>query len=243
MPPLSRQPKERRRARLTVLAPFLVVLAAVLALSLAALSARADDAADDGFAELEVVAYGAQRFDLATGFTELPDGGEVVERGTGVRLSAPWLRYAEGDRLEARDASVTGAFGVVLAPLLTVDIAARRLYAEGGVTLDWDGGAVVAAALTFDVSAGWLWLAGDVHGSEPELEAAAVGYEVAGGRVLLLPPYLYVDGPIRLRADVDGAPLQLTPERDEAGAVLGYDASTQLDADVADALAAQLDGE
>lgn len=210
-----------------------------------------------GFAELEVIAYGAQRFDLATGFTELPDGGEAVERRTGVRLSAPWLRYAEGDRLEAHDALVEGDFGRIEAPMLRLDIAARVLSAEasspddedepaaarraGLVRLTWDDGAVEAEGLRFDAESGWLWLAGSVRGDVPVLEAAQVGYLSTSGVIVLLPPYRYEDGPLVLRADAAGAPLQLTPDRDGDGVLLGYDASTTLSEEVRSGLEARRD--
>ena len=220
----------------------------LLAALLAAVAWGPSAVLGQGFAELEVIAYGAQRFDLATGFTELPDGGEAIERRTGVRLSAPWLRYAEGERLEARDALVEGDFGRIEAPVLRLDIAARVLSAEaastegedepvaaggaGLVQLSWDDGAVEAERLRFDAESGWLWLAGSVRGEVPALEASQVGYVSTSGVIVLLPPYRYEDGPLVLRADAAGAPLQLTPDRDGDGVLLGYDASTTLSDEV-----------
>lgn len=208
----------------------------VLALILAALTGGAvlvvQAQPAGAFAELSVTAYGAQRLDLATGFTELPDGGEVVDRGSGVRLEAPWLRYAEGERLEATDALVHGPFGEVFAPGLTLDLTRRRLYADGGVSLSTPSGTVRAATLRFDADDGWILARHDVHSDAPALEAAGIWYEIARGRLLLLPPYVYVDGPITLRADADGAPLQLTPDVADDGTVNGYDATTELDDDM-----------
>jgi len=196
----------------------------------AALVVRAQPASV--FAELAVTAYGAQRFDLATGFTELPDGGEVVDQGSGVRLEAPWLRYAEGERLEATDALVHGPFGEMFAPGLTLDLRQRRLYADGGVSLSTPRGTVRAATLRFDADDGWILARHDVHSDTPTLEAAGIWYEFDGGRLLLLPPYAYVDGPITLRADAEGAPLQLTPAVAGDGTRDGYDATTDLDDDL-----------
>lgn len=184
------------------------------------------------FAELSVTAHGSQRLDLATGYTELPDGGTVVDRGSGVRLEAPWLRYREGERLEARDAVARGRFGLVTAPQLTLDLAARHLRAEGGVVIETEQGAVEAGAVRFEAGAGWLLAYGGVRSEVPVLEAAAVWYEADGGRLLVVPPYRYEDGPMTLQADADGAPLQLTPAFEADGALAGYDASTELDDDV-----------
>ena len=216
--------------------PTAIVALMALALILAALAGgaalvvRAQPAS--AFAELAVTAYGAQRFDLATGFTELPDGGEVVDQGSGVRLEAPWLRYAEGERLEATDALVHGPFGEVFAPGLTLDLGQRQLYADGGVRLSTPSGTVRAATLRFNANDGWILARHDVHSDMPALEAAGVWYEIDGGRLLLLPPYAYADGPITLRADAEGAPLQLTPEVADDGTLNGYDATTDLDDDL-----------
>ena len=212
-----------------------------LALSLLAASAVAEDAvAEDAavLAELTVTAFGAQRLDLATGFTELPDGGIVVDQGSGVRLEAPWLRYADGERLEATQAVIDGPFGTMDAAEVILDLLRRRLLVDGGLTLRVDGAVVRARSLRFDADAGWLWVHGDVSGDTPTFEAAALGYDTASGRIVLAPPYAYEDGPLLLRAAADGAPLQLTPERDEADAIVGYDAATALDADMAQRLAA-----
>lgn len=213
----------------------------VLALVLLAASAVAEDAvADDPapLAELTVTAFGAQGLDLATGYTELPDGGIVVDQGSGVRLEAPWLRYAAGERLEASQAVIVGPFGTMDAAEVVLDLEGRRLLAEGGVTLRVDGAEVRAQSLQFDAEEGWLWAYGEVSGDTPTFEAAALGYDTASGRIVLVPPYAYEDGPLLLRAAADGAALQLTPERDEADVIIGYDASTALDADVAEWLAA-----
>jgi len=184
------------------------------------------------FAELSVTAHGSQRLDLATGYTELPDGGTVVDRGSGVQLEAPWLRYREGERLEARDALAHGPFGHVSAPHLTLDLAAQQLHAEGGVVIGTEQGAVEADAVRFEAGVGWLLAYGGVRSEVPVLQAEAVWYEADGGRLLVLPPYRYEDGPLTLRADADGAPLQLTPAFEADGSLAGYDASTDLDDDL-----------
>lgn len=190
------------------------------------------------FAELSVTAFGAQRLDLTTGFTELVDGGVVVDQGSGVRLEAPWLRYADGERLEAEDAVVEGAFGSLVAAFVRLDLRDRWLEADGGVALRAEGTEVRAAALRYDARSGWLQAIGDVAGDHPTFEAAALWYDTIEGRIVLVPPYAYQDGPLAMRAEADGARLQLTPERDEDGTLLGFDASTVLDDDVRASLAA-----
>lgn len=212
----------RRRRR-----PLLVLLAAVWAATLPVTGASAA-----AVAELTVVAHGAQRFDLATGFTELPDGGEVVERTTGVRLVAPWLRYAEGSALEATDATVEGPFGRLEAPRVAIDLAEGRLEAEGGVVLVVEGaGTLRAERIRYDAG-GWAVAEGAVEGDDPALAAAELWAEADGGRLVLVGPYVFDDGLVRLRSETPGAALQLTPVRLEDGTIDGYDASTTLDHDV-----------
>jgi hypothetical protein len=216
----SRSSSRSARTRRLGLALALAVLLTPVAFSL-------------GVAELTVTAYGAQRLDLATGFTELPDGGEVVDRGTGVRLSAPWLRYAEGELLEARDAIVDGPFGRLEAPWVTVDLEGARLEASGGVALEDEGGGVIRAGrLLFDAADGWAVAQDGVSGEAPAFGAEVVWAHVESGRLVLVAPYHYEDGPVRLRSDSPDARLQLTPIRDADG-FAGYDASTTLDDDVA----------
>jgi hypothetical protein len=215
----SRRSAAPRRARPIAFACAVLLMSAV---------------AGAGVAELTVTAYGAQRFDLATGFTELPDGGEVVDQGTGVRLQAPWLRYAEGDLLEARDATVDGPFGRLTAPFVSVDLRVGRLEATGGVALENAAGHVLRAdEIVFDAEAGWAEARGGVTGEAPTLAADVVWAHIDSGRLVLAAPYLYEDGPISLRSDGPGAWLQLTPVRDADEVIVDYDATTTLDEDVA----------
>jgi len=193
-------------------------------------------------ADLTIVSYGAQLFDLFTGFTELPDGGEIVDRTSGVRLVAPWLRYAEGRELEARDAVVEAPFGRLEAPEVRIDLARSRLEASGGVRLEIEEGRTLRAErLRYDPLDGWAYAAGDVESADPRLTAAAVWADTVTGRFVLEAPYAYFDGPLVLRADEPGTRLQLTPVVAVDGSVVGYDASTTLAPDVLERLAAGLE--
>lgn len=208
-------------ARRTVLVP--VVVAAVLA--------AAPVSAADPIADLTVRAFGAQHLDLASGFTELLDGGEVVDRSSGVRLVAPWLRYSDLV-LEAREAVVEGAFGRLYAERVAMDLSAGVVAADGGVLLERDGAPRLRAErVDYIAGDGWAVARGDVEGEAPGFTAAAVWADLREGRVLLVAPYRYQDGPFTLRSDVAGTHLQLTPIVSDAGAVIAYDASTELDAD------------
>jgi hypothetical protein len=184
--------------------------------------------AQSGVAELEVTAFGRQRIDLATGRTILEDGGELIERGSGVRLTAAWIAYAEGVDVEARDARIDGDLGRVDAPRVAIDLGLGRLTASGGVVWRRAGLEVAGEALWFDAGAAVVALLGGVEALEPDASAAEVWIDLGSGRVLLVGPYRYADGPLALRGGEDGA-LQLDAvEADEA---VVYDANTVVDED------------
>lgn len=195
-------------------------------LVLVALAAVATGWAQSGIAELEVTAYGRQSIDLASGRTVLEDGGELIERGSGVRLVAAWIAYLEGVEVSARDVSIDGDLGLVEAPLVAIDLAAGTLTASGGVAWRREGLQVTGEALWFDADAGIVGLLGGVEAVEPDASAAEVWIELAGGRVLLVGPYAYADTPLVLRGP-EGAGLQLDARESDEGVV--YDASTAVD--------------
>lgn len=198
-----------------------------LILFLAALATVGAGWAQSGIAELEVTAYGRQRIDLASGRTILEDGGELIERGSGVRLVAAWIAYAEGIEVSARDVAIDGDIGLVVAPLVVIDLAAGRLTASGGVAWRREGLQVTGETLWFAADAGVVGLLGGVEAVEPDASAAEVWIELASGRVLLVGPYAYADGPLVLRGGAD-ASLQLDVSGIGEGVV--YDASTAVDA-------------
>lgn len=199
------------------------------------LSAVAAAWAQGGIAELEVTAYGRQSIDLASGRTVLEDGGELIERGSGVRLVAAWIAYLEGIEVAAREASIDGDLGFVDAPLVVIDLVAGRLTASGGVAWQREGLRVTGETLWFDDTAGVVGLLGGVEAVEPDASAAEVWIELANGRVLLVGPYVYADGLLVLRGG-EAASLQL--DADDTGESVTYDASTAVDAGLLAAVAA-----
>ena len=177
-------------------------------------------------AELSVTAHGRQRLDLASGRTVLEDGGELTDRRSGVRLVAAWIAYAEGVEVVAREARIEGDLGSVVAAEVTVDLASGRLTATGGVAWERDGLEVRGGELRFDADAGIAWLAFGVVASAPAASAEEVWVEIAGGRVLLVGPYRYAEGPLALSGG-EGSSLQLDVVATPGGPV--YDARTEVE--------------
>ena len=186
-------------------------------------------------AELTVVAYGAQRLDLATGRTVLDAGGEVTDRVSGVRMTADWIAYVEGATLEARDATIDGELGRVRAARVLIDLRLGRVRAEGELEFERAGIRARAERLGLDGPAGLAWLAGGVAAELPNAAADAVWIDVADGRVVLVGPYRYVDGPFGLEGGAD-ARLQLDPI--VVDGVAAYDARSEVEADLAERIAA-----
>ncbi len=186
-------------------------------------------------AELTVVAYGAQRFDLATGRTVLDAGGEVTDRASGVRMTAAWIAYVDGASLEARDATIEAEFGTVRADRVEIDLALGRVVAVGDLVFERSGIRARAERLGLDGPAGLAWLVGGVLADVPDVAAEAVWIDAVDGRLVLVGPYRYVDGPFVLEGEA-GAHLQLDPiVVDE---MPGYDARTDVEADLVERIAA-----
>jgi hypothetical protein len=204
-------PRRRCRAR-----SWLVWTIVVAALALAR----------ESTAELTVTAYGRQTLDLATGRTVLDDGGEVIDRRSGVRLVAGWASYAEGIEVVAREVSFEGDLGRVTAPEAKIDLMRGRVWAGGGVLWERDGLEVRGNELRFDAEAGIVGLLGEVVATSPDASAAEAWVEIVGGRVLLLGPYRFADGAIELRGDAGRAlQLDIVASRD----ALTYDARTAVE--------------
>lgn len=192
----------------------------------AATEPRDEAALADAFARLTVRAYGREIFDIGTGETTLPEGGEVVDTASGVRLSAPYISLREGERLEARDPTVMGAFGELTASALTLDMEHAVLTAEGPLRLVREGLALEAAHAVYDAA---RQLAGFTapRSESNALEAARLLLDPRTGHALLVGPYRYQDGVFTLASDEEGALLAL--EFSVVDGVGGYDATTEID--------------
>jgi len=161
------------------------------------------------FAALVVTPFGEQTFDLATGVTTLPDGGEVAAREAGVVLSGQRLRYQQGVFVEAEGAKITARAFTLSAPSITLDLAERRLSASGGVRYQSPELELGAEQVLIDLARGYAVLSNVVSTRAPLLEAARL--VVAGdlGAALLVGPYRYQDGPLVLSSSEPGDLLEL----------------------------------
>lgn len=179
--------------------PMLRAFVAVVLVLVAPVQVLAAD-----FAALTVSPYGRQSFDIATGLTVLVDGGEVYDRERGVRLVGAVIRLQEGAFIELEDARAESAegvaFGEVRADFIRLDFAAQTLRAEGAVTLTGDLNAS-AARLSILFDAEVVVAEGEVSSQDPELAARALLFDLISGTALLVGPYYFEDGPLRLTSE------------------------------------------
>lgn len=161
------------------------------------------------FAALVVTPHGEQIFDLATGVTTLPDGGEVTAREAEVVLTGQRLRFQPGVFVEAEEALVTARAFTLSAPSIFLDIAQQSLSAGGGVVYRSPELVLSAEQLQIDLARGYAVLSNVVSTGVPLLEAAVL--VVAGdlNAALLVGPYRYQYGPLTLSSSEAGDLLEL----------------------------------
>ena len=182
--------------------------------------------ATSAFAALEIIPVGEQIFDITTGRTELPDGGEVVDNATGVRLVSPYIIFTTGEVIEANDVSVTGSFGSFSAAELVIDIPGATLAAIGDLLLERENLSLAAAELVYDAAAEIASFGGPVVGTSPDFEAAGLLLDTLNGTVLLFGPYRFQSGPVTLTSNRTEGRLELVFELVDS--VASYRAATEV---------------
>ena len=181
------------------------------------------------FAGLTVTPTGREVFDISTGTTTLPDGGQVVDAATNIRLVAPFIRMREGVWLEARAPVVQGAFGELSASQLAFDLDSLVLEAEGPLKLVREGLELEAQGARY-IGGEELVAFTDPTSEGAGFSAAKILLDPNTGHALLVGPYRYEDGLFTLSSDEPGALLALTWS--VVDGVGGYDASTDIPQDL-----------
>ena len=199
-------------------------LAILFALAVAWMPTAAAQA--DPFAGLTVVPFGEQTFDIATGRTTLSEGGEVIDRVTGVVLTAPFIVLQEGVFIEAQEVEVTGVFGTFQASNLLVDLESSVVRAEGNLRITIEATTVHGELLEYFATPGVLRMSGGVVGDNPGFEATSIIVDFSQGTALLVGPYVFEDGPFILRSNLEGSLLELTSV--DLDGVPTFDAATEV---------------
>lgn len=179
------------------------------ALLLVALLAFALAHAAQPFAALTVTPTGRQHFDIATGITQLPDGGVITDQATGVELHAEYVEYLAGAFVTAKGASVQGEFGVVRAEALHIDLETGVLNATGALSLERDGLSISAGSLVYYADRQVAVFDGGVEATGPEFEADRLYLDAVSGDVLLVGRYMFQDTLFTMTSPEAGGQLEL----------------------------------
>lgn len=171
---------------------------------------------------------GEPELDLATNITTLPKGGEIIDQERGLTLKANFIRYKEGEFIEATDCTSEGPFGLLQAPELRLEVATNTIMATGGISLTKDGLALTADHLTLGLDSSIAVLTGDIKNTDPAFEAATIVMKVGAGYALLASPFNYANGIASIRQDNPGSLLMLRQLENEDG-TFSYDVSAELD--------------
>jgi hypothetical protein len=181
-----------------------------------------------GIAALTVNPKGEQQMDISTGITTLPEGGEIIDTERELKLDATFIRYKEGEFIEAKGCTSEGPFGLLEAPELRLETATNIITATGGISLTKDGLALTADSLTLDLGSSIAVLSGNIKNTDPAFEAAAIVIKVGAGYALLTSPFNYQSGFAGVQQANPGSLLQLKQIENEDG-TFSYNVSTTPD--------------
>ena len=190
--------------------------------------------AQAGFAALTIVPAGEERFDLSSGITTLPQGGQVVDAERNLMLTGSYIQHKEGEFVEAREVTLEGEFGTLLAESVRLDLAEDTLSAAE-VSLTTGTLDVQATTLTLYLEPDIARLGGEVTSAVPAFEAATIVLALERGDSLLQSPYRFQDGPFTLQQTESGGMLYLHAERGENGETF-YNPSTTVPAELLEIL-------
>lgn len=181
----------------------------------------------ESFAALTINPYGAQRLDIVSGVTTLPDGGEIVVAEHGLTLRADFIRYLEGEFIETTGAEVIGRFGSLQAESLRIDLTQQLITATTTLLATDEGLKLRASHLELHLESEIARLSGEVTSTAPVFYAAELAVMLGEQRALLVSPYRYEDGLFILQQQSAGELLQLTQQNGE-GEPLSFNASTTI---------------
>ena len=214
---------------------FALVLIALLVLQQAGLAQEAGEGEHTNFAGLTIVAAGEQEFDLLTGVTTLPQGGQIISQEYGLTLVGERIAYREGEFIEASGVSVTTDFADATAESVRFDLESGDMSANGNVRFEHETLSLRATSLRYIAVAAAVRFEGPVVGEG--LEAAGMLLDIGSGTLLLVGPYRYEDGLFELASAREGALLALTPANEE---LTELRASTDVDPGLLERLAPHL---
>lgn len=137
---------------------------------------------------------GNQNVDLATGIVTLPQGGRVVDPAQGIELTAPYLRYKEGELVFARQAKVVWQDTELSSGELNIDLAEQKAELAQAMAIEIPAlSEVRAQAATVFLADGIAVLNGKIESDSPELSANQAIVDLNTQEVLLIGAFSYLD--------------------------------------------------
>lgn len=181
----------------------------------------------DDLAALTIIPLGSEQFDISTGLTTLPEGGEVIDAKRKLTLNSAFIRYEENKFIETQDSVVTGKFGTLRAETLSIDLEQNIITASGELSFENASMLVTAQALDLFLDADVARLQGEVSSLSPAFEAQVLLLRLSEPGTLLVSPYQVENGPFTLKQKGDGSLLQLY--REKVGKDYVYNPSTDIE--------------
>lgn len=167
------------------------------------------------FSQLTVKPYGSQEFDISTGITTLPEGGDVIDTNTNLSLSGSFVRFEDGAFIEATEVTITGNFGTLQSSEVYLDLHSSTLDIPNALTFNRAELQLEAGAMKYHHEHGIAVFTGGVSGTVPPLQADTVMLDSVTGTMLLVGTYTFTDGLFTLESPSGGGYLFVTIEVDE----------------------------
>jgi len=181
----------------------------------------------EDLAALTIIPAGSEQFDISTGLTTLPEGGEVIDAKRKLNLNSAYIRYEDNKFIETQDSVVTGKFGTLRAETLRIDLEQNIITASGELSFENADMLVTAQALDLFLDDDVARLQGDVSSLAPAFEAQVLLLRLNKPGVLLMSPYQVENGPFTLTQRGDGDLLQLRSK--QVGETYIYNPSTDIE--------------
>ncbi|WP_243028282.1 hypothetical protein [Thermus albus] len=161
------------------------------------------------FASFSVEPFGAQRVNLDTGVTTLPQGGILTDNENGLRLKATYIEYKEGSFVRARGAELLSQKETFLAQRLEHDIPKQEARFTGLAFSNPDFKGLKADRALALFAQDLVVLKGKVQAENPRLQAETLVVNLKDREALALGSFTYQEGKATLRGQGEGARLYL----------------------------------
>ncbi|MFC0596450.1 hypothetical protein ACFFFP_09785 [Thermus composti] len=161
------------------------------------------------FATFSVEPFGAQRVNLDTGVTTLPQGGILTDNENGLRLKGGYIEYKEGSFVRAKGVELLSQEETFLADALEHEIPKQEARFQNLTFSNADFQNLKAKRALALFAEDVVVLKGSVRAEKPFLEAETLVVDLKGRQALALGPFVYKEGKATLRGQGENARLYL----------------------------------